>query len=89
MMEPSSTEQQIFQTREIAVSDQPSHTDKPKAHREAVYPDRHQEVNPEVDLHVCQVEQDSTEAANRKRNHEVNRMVTKAHFERRVNAEYQ
>jgi len=70
------------------VSDQPSPTDKPKAHREAVYPDTHQEVNREVDLQVCQVDQDSAEAAYRKRNHEVDRMVTKVHFEWRVNAEY-
>ena len=82
------TEQQIFKRREIAVSDQPCPSDKPKDHREAVYPDTHQEVNPEVNLQICQVDQDSPEAAYRKRNHEVDRMVTKADFERRVNAEY-
>jgi len=88
-MEKSSTQQQIFKKREIALSDQPSPTDEPKAHREAVYPDTHQEVNQEVDLQVCQVEQDSPEAAYRKRNHEVERIITQADFERRVNAEYQ
>jgi len=74
--------------REIAVSDQPSPTDKPKAHREAVYADTHQEVNQDVNLQVCQVDQDSTEAAYPKRNNEVDRIFTKADFERRVNAEY-
>jgi len=87
-MEKSSTEQQSFKKREIAVSDQPSPTDKPKAHREAVYPDMHRQVHREVNRQVCQVDQDSTEAVNRKRNHEVNWMVTKTDFQRRVNAEY-
>jgi len=37
---------------------------------------------------VQQVDQDSTEAAFQERNHEVDRMVTKADFEQRVNATY-
>jgi hypothetical protein len=88
-MEKSSTEQQIFKKREIAMSNQPSPADKPKAHREAVYPDTDRKVNREVNRQVCQVDQDSTEAAYRKRNHEVDQMVTEADFERSVNAEYQ
>jgi len=70
------------------VSDQPSPNDKPKAHREAVYPDTHREVNREVYWQVCQVDQDSTEAANRKRNHKFQQMVTEVDFERQVNAKY-
>jgi hypothetical protein len=49
-------------------------TDKLKAHRDAVYSDTHREV--------YQVHQDSTEAAYRKRNHEVDQMVTKADIKR-------
>jgi len=47
-MEKLSTEPRIFNKREIAVSDQPSPTDKSKAHVEAVYRNTHHEVDREV-----------------------------------------
>jgi len=53
-MEKSSPEQQIFKMRERPMSDQPGPTNKPKAHREAVYPDMHWEVNREVNWQVWQ-----------------------------------
>jgi hypothetical protein len=40
-MEKSTTEQRILKKREIAVSDQPSPTDKSKDHVEAVYRNTH------------------------------------------------
>jgi len=67
---------------------QSSPADKRKDHREVVYPDPLRGVNREVDRQVCQVDQDSTYAGFRERNHEVNHIVTEADFERRVNAEY-
>ena len=74
------------------MSDHSSPSDKSKAHRQAVYRDMHLEVDRvvyrEVDQQVYQVDQDSTDAGYREHNHEVDRMVTKAGFERRVNAEY-
>jgi len=63
------------------MSIQYSPTDKLKAHRDAVYSVTHREVYREVDHEVYQVDQDSTEAAYRKRNHEVDPMVTEADFE--------
>ena len=41
-------EPRIFNKREIAMSDQPSPTDKSKADMEAVYRNRHHEVDQEV-----------------------------------------
>jgi hypothetical protein len=81
-MEKSSTEQQIFKKREIAVSDQPSPNDKPQAHRKVVYSDTHRELYREVNQQVYQVDQDSTEVAYQNRNHEVDQMVTEADFKR-------
>jgi len=69
-----------FQKREIAVSDQSSPTDKSISHQEAVYRDTHREVHREV---YREVDQDSTEAAYRECNDEVDRMVTEADFQRR------
>jgi len=48
-----------------------------KAHLEAIYRDTHR-----VDREVYLVDQDSAEAAYRERNHEVDRRVTKADFQR-------
>jgi len=59
-MDKSSTEQRLFIKREIAVSDQPSPTDRSKAHVEAVYRNTHREVDQEV---YQEVDQDSTEVA--------------------------
>jgi len=87
-MEKLSTEQQIFKSSEIAASDQPSPTVKPNAPREAAFPDTHWEINREVNRQVCPVDQDSTQAAYRKCNQEVDQMVNEADFKRRVNAEY-
>ena len=86
-MMKSSTEQRIFKkegdsrVRSVKsyrpVKSPPSSpTDKSKAHLEAVYRDMHRQV--------YQVDQDSTEAAYRERNHEVDRMVTEADFQRRL-----
>jgi len=80
----SSTVQQIFKKREIAVSDQSSPTNKSKAHQQAVYWDTHREVYREVHWQVYQVDPDSTEAVYRESTYEVNRMVTEADFERRL-----
>jgi len=79
-----------FQKREIAVSTRS--TDKSKAHLEEVYRDTHRQVYQEVlptsheyaERHVYQVDQDSTEAACRERNHEIDQMVTEADFQRRL-----
>ena len=49
----------------------------PKDLRDAVYGDTHREVYQEVD-------EDTTEAADRKRTHEVDRMVIAADFDRRL-----
>jgi len=54
-----------------------------QAHWEAIYRDT-QYINREVYL----VNQDSAEAAYPERNLEVDRIVTEADFERRVNAKY-
>jgi len=54
-------------------------TDKPKAHWDAIYWDA-----PEVDRKVYQVDHDSIEASFRERNHEVDKMVTEADFQRRL-----
>jgi len=69
-----------FQKREIAVSDQSSPINKSKANLKAVYRDTHRKV--------YWVNQDSTEVAYRERNHEVDRMVTEADFERRLPSQW-
>jgi len=79
-----------FQKREIAVSTQS--TDKLVAHMEADYGDTHQQGYNEVlptsqkyaERQVYQVDQDSTEAAYRKRNGEVDRIVTKVDIQPRL-----
>jgi len=71
---------------------QRSPTDKSKAHLEAVCRDTHRQVYQEVlptsqkyaDRHLYQVDPDSTEAAYRERNHDVDQMVTEADFQRRL-----
>ena len=81
-----------FQKREITMSTRSSSTDKSKAHLEAVCRDTHRQVYQEVlptsqkyaERQVYQVDQDSTKAAYRERNHEVNQMVTEADFQRRL-----
>jgi len=60
--------------------DQSSPTDKANAHRNAIYRDTH--------CTVYQANHDSIEASFRERNHDVDRMVTKAGFEQLVNTEY-
>jgi len=61
-----------FQNREIAMSTWSSLTDKSKDHLEAVYWDTHWQFYKELDHEVYQeVDHDSTEAAYRERNHEV------------------
>jgi hypothetical protein len=73
-----------FQKTEIPVSTRSSPTDTSKAHLEAVCRDTHQQVYQEVDQQVYEVDQDSTGAACRERNHEVDQMVTKTDFQRRL-----
>jgi len=67
-----------FQKGQITTSTQSNPTHNSTAHREAIHRDTLREVNREVNL----VNQDSTEAANRERNHEVDRRVTEANFQR-------
>ena len=67
-----------FQKGEITTSTQSNPTHNSTAHREAIQRDTHREVDREVNV----VNQDSTEAANRERNHEVDRRVTEADFQR-------
>jgi hypothetical protein len=66
--------------REIAVSTRSNPTDKSKP-TESQSTKTHREVDRDV---YREVDQDSTEAAYRERNHEVDQMVTEADFERRL-----
>jgi len=52
--------------------------------RPRFYWSRLSKAQPEVDREVYQIDQDSIEASFRERNHEVNRMVTEADFQRRL-----
>jgi hypothetical protein len=67
-----------FQKGEITTSTQSNPTNNSKAHWEEIYQDTYREVEREVYL----VDQDSTEVAYRQRNHEVDRRVTEADFQR-------
>jgi len=67
-----------FQKGEITTSTQSNPTHNSTAHGEAIHRDTHREVDREVNV----VNQDSTEAAIRERNHEVHRKVTEADFQR-------
>jgi hypothetical protein len=88
-MEKLSTEPRNFKKREIAVSTRSIPPDKSKAHLEAVCRDTHRQVYQEVLLtsqkyaerQVYQVDQDSTKAAHRECNHEMDQMVTEADFQ--------
>jgi len=66
--------------REIAVSTRSNPTDMSKP-TESQSTKTHREVDRDV---YREVDQDSTEAAYQERNHEVDRMVTEAGFERRL-----
>jgi len=85
-MQSTETHQEVDRDvyREV---DQSRPTDKPKAHRDAIYRDTPR-VRPrsltEVDRKVYQVDQDSTVASFREHNHEVDLMVTEADFQRRL-----
>jgi hypothetical protein len=63
-----------FHQTEIPVSDHSRPTDMSKAHVEAVYRNTHREVAQEV---YREVDQDSTQAAYRYRNHGVDRIDMK------------
>jgi len=78
-MEKSSPEQRIFKEGDSRVYTIKSYR-QVEAHREPVYRDTHREVDREV---YQEVDQDSTEAAYRERNDEVDRMVTEADFQSR------
>jgi hypothetical protein len=80
----SSTEQRIFKKEGDSRVRSVKSYRQVKAHQQAVYRDTHREVYREVDRQVYQVDQDSTEAANRERTYEVDRMVTETDFERRL-----
>jgi len=72
MMKKTLTEQQVSKKGDITTSTHSNPAHNSTAHREAIHRDTHRAVTREVN----QVNQDSTESANREGNHDVNQIVT-------------